>query len=92
MRHLLSKAVFGILLGCALAVTFAGESRAHGRPIYPWCAFYNAAGGIDECLYFDIVQCRASVSGVGGFCYQNPRFVEAPAPVRKPRVKRRQPN
>jgi hypothetical protein len=47
------------------------------------------AGGITECRYDDIAQCRASVSGVGGYCYQNLDYVELAAPQRHPRVKRR---
>lgn len=84
------KALSGIvgiaLLGCALAFSSAGE--ASGRPIYPWCASYSVAGGIVECLYFDIAQCRASISGLGGYCYRNLEYVEPIAPLRKPRVKR----
>jgi Protein of unknown function (DUF3551) len=88
MGHMVSKRVLAILLGCGLAAAFAGEATAHGRPIYPWCAFYNATGGIVECLYSEIAQCRASVSGVGGFCYQNPQFVEALPPRRVPHANR----
>ncbi len=89
MGHLLSKRLFAILLGCGLAVTFAGEAVAHGRPIYPWCAFYNASGGMVDCRYYDIAQCRASVSGLGGFCYRNLEYVEPLPPRRLPRVKRK---
>lgn len=75
-------------LALALSATMTVDASAYRRPIYPWCAFYNAEG-IEECLYYNVEQCRASVSGVGGFCYQNLRYVDVPPPLRKPRAKRK---
>ena len=89
MGNVLGTGLGTVLLGCALAVASVGGALAQGRPIYPWCAFYNAAGGMVECLYYDVVQCRASVSGVGGFCYRNLEYLEPPALLRKPRAKRK---
>jgi Protein of unknown function (DUF3551) len=34
---------------------------------YRWCAIDNAGGGTN-CGFVTIEQCRASISGVGGFC------------------------
>lgn len=82
MRILLLSSVLALTLGVAIAP----DASAQRRIIYPWCAFYNP-DGIAECLYYNVAQCRASVSGVGGYCYQNPRFVEPP--YRQPRGKRR---
>jgi Protein of unknown function (DUF3551) len=37
-----------------------------------WCAQYSAGGGGGtNCGFFTIEQCRATVSGVGGFCVPN---------------------
>ncbi len=85
MRSLL----FGCVLGLALAAPLGTDAAAQRRPVYPWCAFYNVADGITECFYFNVAQCRASVSGVGGFCYENPAYVEPPPPARRPRAHRR---
>lgn len=76
MRILLLSSI----LGLALSAAFAPDASAQRRVMYPWCAFYSAEG-IDECLYSDVAQCRASVSGVGGYCYQNPLYV-GPSPRR----------
>ena len=84
MRTLLLSSVLALALG----VTFTTDASAQRRIIYPWCAFYSAEG-IDECLYHNIAQCRASVSGVGGFCYQNYAYIERPPPARPPRAKRK---
>ncbi len=40
---------------------------------YPWCAQYGGAeeGGGRNCGFSTIEQCRATVSGMGGFCEPN---------------------
>lgn len=40
---------------------------------YPWCAEYSAGngGGGTNCGFLTIEQCRATVSGIGGFCVPN---------------------
>jgi hypothetical protein len=36
---------------------------------YRWCAEYG--GGGTNCYFLTLEQCRAAVSGVGGFCVPN---------------------
>ena len=39
---------------------------------YRWCAEYGGGrGGGTNCYFMTIEQCRASVSGLGGFCREN---------------------
>ena len=39
---------------------------------YPWCAVYGGrGGGGSNCGFLTIEQCRATVSGIGGFCAPN---------------------
>jgi len=40
---------------------------------YRWCAVYGSfgGGGVESCYYLTIEQCRASVSGIGGFCRES---------------------
>src|SRR5262245_34984924 len=40
---------------------------------YPWCADYSGdnGGGGTNCGFLTIGQCRATVSGIGGFCVPN---------------------
>jgi Protein of unknown function (DUF3551) len=47
---------------------------------YPWCATYSTKGGSESCSFVSFGQCRLSVSGVGGFCYQNPWAFAAAGP------------
>jgi len=52
-----------------LTGTGVGEARE-----YPWCAQYSTRGGATNCGFDTFAQCRATVSGVGGFCNTNPRY------------------
>ncbi len=58
-------------------------SAAQADP-YPWCAQYGGgrSGGASNCYFKTIQQCRAAVSGVGGFCRPN-MFYDG-KPVRTP--------
>jgi hypothetical protein len=56
-----------------LAITLAalslsiGDARADGT----WCAHYGTRGGATNCGFYSFEQCRATVSGIGGFCQRN---------------------
>lgn len=42
---------------------------------YRWCAIYSGKfGGASNCYFVTLEQCRATVSGVGGYCNTNPRY------------------
>jgi hypothetical protein len=57
---------------------------------YPWCAHVAAPlGGYQECSYVALEQCRATISGVGGRCYENPAYVGPPPQYRAARKHRR---
>lgn len=53
------------------ALAWAG-SGAKAQDL-PWCAIFSGdLGGVRSCAYSTQEQCRATVSGVGGFCQPNP--------------------
>ena len=58
-------------------------SSASADP-YKWCALYSMGrgGGAQNCYFVTLEQCRAAVSGVGGFCKEN-LFYDG-RPVRTP--------
>jgi uncharacterized protein DUF3551 len=60
-----------VLFGVAM-VTMANAPAAAIE--YPWCADYNLRGGATNCGFMTWEQCRATVSGVGGYCRQNPFY------------------
>ena len=39
---------------------------------YPWCAQYGGNLGGQNCGFSTLQQCRATVSGTGGYCFKNP--------------------
>ena len=50
--------------------------RVYGQRYYPqryrWCAHYGPRIGASNCYFTTFAQCRAAVSGVGGFCARSP--------------------
>jgi hypothetical protein len=59
-----------------VASVIAPEAKAQ---YYPWCATYHRIGA-ENCGFVTFAQCRANVSGIGGFCYRNPWHYAVPAP------------
>jgi hypothetical protein len=49
------------------------RGREYGLPCdnTRWCAEYAPSMGGTNCGFFTIEQCRATVSGIGGFCVPN---------------------
>jgi Protein of unknown function (DUF3551) len=51
------------------------RGREYGLPCdnTRWCANYDAGRGLggQNCGFFTLEQCRATVSGIGGFCVIN---------------------
>lgn len=72
--------VFGALaLGtAAVGAAFFTATAARAEIQYPWCAEY---GGDDanavNCGFTTLAQCRATISGMGGFCHENPAYTGA---------------
>jgi hypothetical protein len=67
MRHL------AIAIGSAVALATLATTPALADKA-PWCAQFGGGrgGGGTECLYYSFAQCQASLSGMGGRCFQNP--------------------
>ena len=73
-----------ILSAAALGLILALPTPAHAEVQYPWCAQYSGRDGDGgtNCGFTTLAQCRATVSGIGGWCYENPAY---PAPRQQPR-------
>jgi hypothetical protein len=69
---ILAIAVLGLLL------TVESSSA---EVIYPWCAQYSTKGGARNCGFTTWEQCRATVSGIGGYCIENPFYQPAADPA-----------
>ena len=63
-----------ILAALAVLIVASATDTAKADP-YRWCAQYSGKdGGSQNCYFVTIEQCRAAVSGVGGFCGPNPFY------------------
>jgi Protein of unknown function (DUF3551) len=76
----LSLVMVALFLGAVAAATPATAQN------YPWCAHYDKGGGEMSCSFDTWDQCRADVSGIGGFCMPNNTYVP-PAAVPRARHK-----
>ena len=76
------------LLGMTVVVALAYASQPAAAYDYPWCAHYSGRGDSTNCGFVSLEQCRWTVSGIGGFCAQNPFWVAAQAerPSKKKRT------
>jgi hypothetical protein len=72
----------------ALVILFGSSlfDAAKADP-YRWCAEYTggALGGSSNCYFTTLEQCRATVSGVGGFCSPNPFYTGGSSTPRRAR-------
>jgi hypothetical protein len=55
-----------------------GHHGAQADP-YRWCAQYGGRGATN-CYFVNLEQCRAAISGNGGFCVPNNFYDGRPAP------------
>jgi Protein of unknown function (DUF3551) len=57
-------------IALAMLPLIGTTARADG----PWCAYYSHGGGTN-CGFYSFSQCLDTISGVGGYCAQNPNYV-----------------
>jgi hypothetical protein len=71
--RIMFAALFALVAGSGMAIAQTSDP-------YRWCSVYGGAenGGSSNCYFMTLEQCRANVSGVGGFCSPNP-FYTGPA-------------
>ena len=70
-----SALAFFILAAVAFASLSIFVTPVWAEIEYPWCAQYGgSSGGGRNCGFSTIEQCRATISGMGGFCAPNPFY------------------
>jgi hypothetical protein len=85
------KTITSAVLLLALVVLVGLATPARAQIYYPWCAEYGGGmgGGGTNCGFSTLEQCRATVSGIGGFCVRNSFYTGNPdRPVRRARKHR----
>jgi hypothetical protein len=74
----------------ALTLTILSPINPGQADPYRWCAEYGgggAGGGGTNCYFVTLEQCRAAISGNGGFCRQNGFYDGRPVTTRSGRVR-----
>lgn len=70
-------ALFTLLLLALLGTTLLVNIQPGVAREYPWCANYGPS--TRNCGFATFEQCRATISGNGGYCAQNPLY-QGPTP------------
>ena len=88
----MTKTLSVLIAATAIAGAFVAGSPAHAQE-YPWCAQYGggSTGGGRNCGFVTYDQCRAALSGNGGYCERN-LFFRGPDVRAEERPDRRRPN
>ena len=74
-----------LMLPALLALVLLGEASpvaAQSAYDYPWCAQRHDRSGATSCYFRTWEQCQATISGIGGSCFQNPAY-RGPGPVER---------
>jgi|SoimicmetaTmtLMC_FD_k123_203029_2 hypothetical protein len=66
-----------------------GAAPAQSPYSYPWCARVVTKSASTSCYYATKELCMLTISGVGGYCYQNPGYQGRAAGAAGPAHKRR---
>jgi hypothetical protein len=61
------------LVALAASLVLLQSNHADAQT-YPFCASYNDETGASNCGFATMEQCRAAISGAGGFCGVNPVY------------------
>lgn len=72
------RLVVGTLATLLVAVVIDGMQHHVQADPYRWCAMYGARGATN-CYFVSLDQCRAALSGMGGFCQPNNFYDGRPA-------------
>jgi len=65
----------GMLVLAVIAAAPAVVATPVHAEEYPWCAVYTGRGNEGRnCGFVTYQQCMATISGVGGYCTENPAY------------------
>jgi hypothetical protein len=67
--------IFLLALVSAALMEVIGPASAQSPYSYPWCSRQTAGkGDTTTCYFTSYAQCMTTISGIGGWCYQNPGY------------------
>jgi Protein of unknown function (DUF3551) len=92
MRMIVLASLALVSLATGLLADTRPSEAQYAAQFYPYCArYFGKIGGGSSCYFATLEQCREDVSGVGGYCTENPWYIGPPGrvatPVRKHRRK-----
>jgi len=61
-------------LAISAVTLLASVQPGMAEQVYPWCAQYGSAVGGRNCGFESLAQCRATISGIGGYCERNTMY------------------
>jgi hypothetical protein len=67
------EAVMRTIAVAAIALATLSLAGTAARADGPWCA-YDTRGGTN-CGFYSYPQCLAYITGIGGYCAENPQYV-----------------
>jgi hypothetical protein len=68
------------LIGAAVIAAASTFGVPASAQYAPWCAQYQNRSQVRSCSFYSFAQCQATVTGIGGFCLQNPASSYGAAP------------
>jgi hypothetical protein len=82
-----------VMAGLVMMPVLLTQTPASALPYdpYPWCAEYSDGDsglGGTNCGFLTLQQCRATVSGIGGFCVPNQFYNPGQASARRAKKRR----
>ena len=83
----MSKVHFSLAVATAFVASLFFLVGAATADPYKWCAVYGNGFGGSNCGFVTIEQCRATISGMGGFCEPN-QFYTGPYKTPAKRARR----
>jgi hypothetical protein len=97
MEMNMRKSVFLVPAMAVIIVAWPQTGNAHydysqyvyPQYVYPWCAQFADDSGIFSCTFATYGQCRATVTGIGGYCMINPARTFAPPTFAPPKTELR---
>jgi hypothetical protein len=68
--------IFSVTLAAAALIGTAPSVSAQSPYSYPWCSNQSTgrSGSARSCYFTSYQQCMTTISGIGGYCYQNPGY------------------
>ena len=66
--------ILSLFLTTAALLGEIPAASAQSATSYPWCARYYKEGSPTSCYFTSYGQCKTTLSGIGGYCFESPYY------------------